>query len=525
MVRSNEGVEIGPNQRITARPYGPVQVDTINKTCAHVDHPLNPCVMESDMTLPLPDVTSLDARFPPIEFGFDLREDPEFEPPPGVVALRGKGRVHLRVAVGAHYFFTCLAEREPDFATVTEFMNSTLDPSSPHRFRGRNFSHDKEWNGATSSRYAKLIGIAFMAEHAGSTWFAPIDWAHELECTDGTMCFRKQDPDGDGPDYLAAPFDPVGSGTPDPFYVLEFKGRKQQVTFKSPDFDRWRAQATNIDCVDENGTHRTVKSWVLAFNYAFEQGVGGRTCSTLLVDDPEAGRPDAPPIEPTRESIAPIIRAHLARQCRKLGAGNLIGAVLGGRLPERSPALPRTYFIDHPKLGGRRYIGWFGSWGPSGEVLWSSNPGSRAPGSAFDGLYIDVNLEGPTFRGHAHARVRGRGPRKPSLDVFVHGQTPWPGSRQEIEAWLEQLLGRGPGGEFFIGQDATMLRECMHTQLGRALTGVPFVDPIELFESARGEDAPHAIQVIRNGSALASSRAVRPAEDDHEWWLSSPRND
>jgi hypothetical protein len=397
-------------------------------------------------------------------------------------------------------------------------MNSTLDPDAPHRFIGRNFSLDKEWNGATSSRYAKLVGIAFMAEHAGSTWFSPIDWTEDLESTDGKMSFRKLDPDDDGPDYLAAPFDPAASGTPDPFYVLEFKARKQRVTFDSPTFGKWRAQAANIDCVDASGKHRSLKSWVLAFNYAFEQSGVGRDCSTLLVDDPKVGRPDSRPIEPTRESITPIIRAHLARQCQKLGAGNLVGPILGGRLPERTPIFPQTYLINHPKLGGRRYIGWFGSWGPGGEVIWSSGPRSGVARWGVDHLYMDVQVDGQGF--HAHARLRGRGQTRAHVDVFVHRPGPWAASPQDVESWLRQALEGSAGADFFIGQDATMLRTCLHTRRGVALTGTPFADPIELSQRALGGDSPYTVQVIRNGSALASSQAVRPAEDDLDWWMS-----
>ena len=465
------------------------------------------------------DAADLATRFPPVQLGFDLREEPGLTPPPGVAALRGRDSLSVNLAVGAHYFYTCLTHREPSFNIVQEFLDSTTDTSAPHTFIGSNWSDDDEWNRSLSKQYSKLVGIAFMATHAESTWFARVKWNSPFGPHDDRVRFRKQDPDMLGPDFVAAPFDPEQSGLPDPFHVLEFKGRSAEVSFDSPAFGKWRSQARNIVCRDADGDERSLKSWVLAFNYAFEVRGRGRTHSALLVDDPLAGPPDVERMAPTRRNIEPIIRAHLARNARKLGAGMLTHGLLSGRVPER-PRWPQLFRIDHPKTRGRLYVGGFASLDPTGSLVWSSAPVPPMLGALhhYGHAHIDVEVHGPD---HAflHARVRHRGQGRVALvDVHVHGGMPGLQTDADARRWLESMLGGSRRDQLFLGQDATMLRGALQTPVGQGLVGTPFTDLVQV-QGGHGEgESPKFIQVLRNGSALASAHAVEAVEPGPDWW-------
>lgn len=189
------------------------------------------------------DVTG-QTTYPRVELGFGLREEPGFTPPPGVAELRGRPTVNVDLARGAHYFFTCIVHDTPSYQDVEKFLRWTLGADGPHRFIGSSFSEDSEYNIDLSKTFSKLVGIGFMSEYAGSTWFASLSrkrWESGITSPGGVYTFAKVNPEDDGPDYLAATFDPSAAGVVDPLFALEFKGRAERVEFDHAKFHAWRA--------------------------------------------------------------------------------------------------------------------------------------------------------------------------------------------------------------------------------------------------------------------------------------------
>jgi len=450
---------------------------------------------------------TLAAAYPPPTLAFELKRTRGFVPPPAVGKLADS--VTLNLALGAHYFFTLVQHRQPTFGLVDDFLSFSTARNGVHVFHGSSFGDDTEFAGSYSQQFAKIVGVAFMAEYAESTWFAPLSrlWNDGLRAPRGRIALRKRHPTKDGPDHLAAPFDPTVTRTKDPLYVVEFKGRTGQVDFKHAAFVEWRKQARNI-VASAGGREIKLKSWVLAFNYAFEN-LGTRN-STLLVEDPWTARADRPPLEATRGNIAFVVREHLARQCAKFDAGFLAAPVLEGRALEQPlTVMPRVYKVRHPALRNRRYVGYFAARGPNGELVCLPGPLTRMPSP----LVVEVLGENP-FR---TAVVRVGSPRSPH-HIFIEHDAPTNSPERTLRQIIRSIL-QGDEDTIFIGQDATMLRACMQTPVDAELGGEPFTEMIEFqgIANVDQEAGQGFVQVLRNGGLLADSSVVIE-EENAEWW-------
>lgn len=388
-----------------------------------------------------------------------------------------------------------------------------------HRFTGTRFTGDSEDGRALSTRFAKLVGISFMSEHADATWFAPMEslWDEGLLVSEGTVRFKKPRPGDDGPDYLAAPFDPTVS-TSDPLVVLEFKGRSQRFGFGTEVFKKWRKQAVNISCFGQDGMPRNLKSWVIEFAYAFEGTGGSSRHSTILVDDPPTGPADAPVIERGRGIIERVVREHLSNQCTRLGAGRIARSVLFGERLAPQRDFPTTYLIKDPRLGDRRFIGVFGTWDIDGELTISANQQIIGLPSKFD-IIAEANIESANGWGHVSIRTKS-GDELTMVDIRLSTKGSWT-SKRELEDYVRQWLVGARGAQVFIGQDATMLRTAIATAWGQPLEGTPFTVPIQFSTVANPKDGVHSVQVLRNGAVFADANAVTVAsQDSKDWWMS-----
>ena len=476
--------------------------------CSHDDEPLEAVACDARSMLK-PDAAALAREFPPQSFVLDLRKVRGFVAPPGVSKLVGD--VTLNLALGAHYFFTAVQGREPTFGLVQDFLSFSTQRDGRHVFTGSSLGGDAESNASYSNLFAKIVGVAFMSEHADATWFAPLLrlWGTGLSTPAGTIDLRKRHPKKDGPDFLCAPFDPSASASLDPLYVLEFKGRTGALTFDHGAFKSWRSQARNIQAKSPTGAVN-LKSWILAFNYAFEHGTG-REQSALLVEDPWTETERAEPLEPARASIETVVREHIARQCSKLGAPLLAPAVLAGRRVENGSMLPAIFRVRHPRLSNRRYIGGFATWGLDGELCWTTGP--RHPWASDYELFVDA--VGAPF--HAHVRVRGRGSSPTSrvvAEVFAGG----PMSRADLERLVRSVVSGG-GGDLFVGQDAAMIRACVRARRGQPLDDEAFTTMLDVRGegSAEGE-AVGFVQLLRNGSVIADAQLVETEKAPDAWW-------
>ncbi|MCC6639810.1 MAG: hypothetical protein IT386_01460 [Deltaproteobacteria bacterium] len=386
-------------------------------------------------------------------------------------------------------------QKTVSYGAIHDWIALSVPGQAPHRFTGTSLGEDSEVGGDLSSTFAKVVGLAFMSEYAGACWFKVLRplWDAVLATAQGNVEVSKVRPDDDGPDYLAAPFDPASAVQGGPFYAVEFKGKKAKVEFASETFKGWSRQAANISLRGQNAAVN-LKSWVLAFNYGFERAGGSREESTLLVEDPEIA-PDAPALEPDRVNGSSIIRDHLSRQCVVLGASILAPHVRLGRSLEGAKDLPPVYRIDHQRLKNRRYIGHWFSLTPQGDLI--ATP--EAPSTQWR-----VIERGPRW-------LVVRGPEG-IVEVAIHhdGPASWRGAQ-----WLERLLwGRGA---IFIGQDATMLRRCTQVATADALDGEPFQDELHFADAAGDGPYPSEVRVLRNGNVVATGATVELDESD--FWL------
>lgn len=466
------------------------------------------------------DLGAAQLQFPPVVFGFELKKTPGFVPPAPVARLRDS--VRLNLALGAHYLYTCQQTRQPSYHLVSQFLEYTAQGASPHRFSGESFGDDTEFSVANSSYFSKFVGVAFMSEYAGTTWYANLRglWGRSIPSASSPILLRKRWPKKNGPDYLAADFAPDPQRQLDWLYALEFKGHGGKVQFTSPSFADWSTQAANISALDFNeNKEKRLKSWVLCFNYAFDNDQSDREHSTLLVEDPWVGPPEAPMLAAQKGVRTFIIRHHLARQCRNLGLRGLGAHVLRGQVPEVRESLPPVYRVDHPQLRNRRYVGAWADWGPDGELMLGTLDSDPLH------LMSSARLRILVDRGDAHIAVlRLVHPtrQKVGVDIFVDIRVldPMRISQQDIDAWVVRLL-RGSHPRLFIGQDAGMIRTSMRTPAGREVGGEEFTDPIE-FVDTRQSDTPRSdtsyLQVIRNGGLITTVDRVTLEEDSGQWW-------
>lgn len=450
-------------------------------------------------------------------FGFQLKNTIGFEPPAAISALRDS--VNINLASACHYFYTCVERDEPAFTLVDEFNRLSIRSRESHAFRNCALSRDNEIANARSSSFAKLIGIGFMARYARSTWFCPVNRVEPpLTVGDSVIARVGRKRPGDGPDYLSSEFDPTrapnNTSTVSP---LEFKGRSRALHFTSKQFQKWRAQATNIEARTNKNRIVPMKAWMLAFNYACVETKGCRESSALLVEDPwchDTGEENSLDVEvPLHESV---IREHLSRQCRNLGWSMLGEHVVLGQALRSATQSPKLYRLKDPKAHGRRYIGRWATWGLGGELIpaISSGLGSRICGD------IEILIRAHDYNtGYVEATIYRRNCAPWRLQI--HGASP--PSRFSWENWIRELIERDTQSAFFVGQDADMLKTCLRTPLEKRLAGPSFREALSI---SRGDgvvdvekrpESPHgSISLLENGSLIASADLVEPDEESQE---------
>ncbi len=425
------------------------------------------------------------------------------------------------MALGIHYFYTLVEAGAVSFGALLDFLSLTDLAAPTHQFLGKTLSNDVAMANGLSNKFGTLIGIGFMAEYAETTWFCPLPSKGRLvlDSPSTKLTVTRGESGKSWPDYLAAPFNPreKAVGAMGAFYPLEFKGTGASIDFEDSRFQDWQEQSTNISVRSAGDKALALKSWILAFNYRCRDKPARHPSSTLLVLDPRVGPEEAP----LPDSAAPIIREHLARQCRKLGLGGLAPMVLSGVRPEGSNYVPPVFRILHSRFSDRRYVGRFAAWGLNGELIAiSHNPLlSSFPVGDID-LRVDAYFRG-AMHAHIHIESRKATANQARIDVNVIGELSagWTGSR--VRSFILSLL-QGQGNGVFIGQDAKMLRQCMRTPPTIELTGGEFDTPFEYFDPGAvdvGEEGlpAGAVQVLRNGSVLANPRLVELVEED--FWL------
>jgi hypothetical protein len=479
-------------------------------------------------TMAILDEANLRAKFDVdgcYEFNLRLSTASGFTPPQKVKLLAKSSSVKVNLALGIHYFYTAVEKGEVSFGALLDFHARTVPNLTPHRFTGRSLSIEEEEANVLSNRFARFLGIGFMAEYVDATWFFPLPKHGRavLHTRSGEVTLSRAKSKMRWPDYLAAPFNPERSHAKSlgAFYPLEFKGRTASIDFEDSQYRAWLDQSTNIAIRSVDGKPLRMKSWVLALNYRCIDRPAKHEASTFLIHDPQIGSDNAP----LPASAGSIIRSHLARQCRKLGMASLSAFVESGVWPEGRRHWPQVYRIRHrdPGFKDRRYVGRFITWGLNGEptaVPEDSLSFGLSPPIVLDGVFHG-RFRGPRDWVECHVHIDSR--RSGTFEVHVDspGRT-W--TEDRVRSLLNAVLRGSMRRGVFIGQDAKMLRSCISTPLSDEPSGDEFEIPFEVSDLGAGDKADSqeglpvgAVQVLRNGSVIANPGLLEPVED--EFWV------
>ncbi len=448
-------------------------------------------------------------------FDYELKRDAAFAPPPAMEDLQDT--VPLDLQQGVSVYFSVVEHRTPTFGALADFAALSVPANEPHRFLGR-ARRDAEIAVADSNRFAKFLGLAFMYEFAGSTWFAPVQrlLGRTLPFGRNRALRVKKQHKGDGPDYLGAAFDPV-KARGNALHAIEFKGRSGgRVKLEHNVFSTWEQQAENLRLETTERRLFPIKSWVVASNFAFAEATSGRKKSALLVSDPIA--PTGGRFDGENDSLLaePVIREHIARQCRVLGFQSLAAGVSTGTALDRDTpeATPYVFKLRDPNTRERRYIGNFYIVSPRGDLV-PAPDGFGVPWGLLAGR-ADIEIEG--FGPHGiHVRFRGGARPGHHIDIHIHGSPSGVSDRRVREAIYNFLSG---GRRIFLGQDATMVRDCLASPRGVLPRGRSFEEEFTLsvqgadFERLSDEGERGPLRVLRNGAVFASADMVEPGEDD-----------
>jgi hypothetical protein len=128
---------------------------------------------------------------------------------------------------------------------------------------------------------------------------------------------------------------------------------------------------------------------------------------------------------------------------------------------------------------------------------------------------MDIDIDTPRWR--ARIRREALPLSRTIVHVIVYGNPPPGWGEQRIRSLLTS--GATGQGAFFIGQDARMLRQCITTPASEELVGGEFDTPFQFVDTGADtvveEELPGGtVQVIRNGSIIASSGLMEPVEED-----------
>jgi hypothetical protein len=247
---------------------------------------------------------------------------------PVPVSLRADPRIDIAAAstplnLGAlflhHYFDSYPAAPPHPDPSRFEYLD-LVSPAADFRF------HDFVAHASTVKKRALSteLGQAFcrlmLQDHFGVTFFAHMGDVLDKPAHAALNGVRvKRASRGDVPDYLCSDV----HATP---FVAEAKGRFSTINFTAPAFTDWRQQFKRISVLDQLGSIRSVKGFIVATQFGTEHS---RRKSCVYVEDPETL--GELPIGDNAPSLGRFAAAiHYSYIFRKLGLRPLASALLHG---------------------------------------------------------------------------------------------------------------------------------------------------------------------------------------------------
>lgn len=296
-----------------------------------------------------------------------------------------------------HHYFLAKYGDDANDTGVYEYERM-LTTGSDWRFRGAGIGGDKESKRNASNELGKAFARWFLDEHLSITYFCPLEYLLGRKNPDGTQWKRKDY--GDLPDYVC------GKTNTD-VNLLEAKGRYQSVTFRTKEFNNFRAQIQRAQLLDAQGCLLQVKGFISVARWATEDRP--RVSSKLLVEDPSTeGEPTGSNGYPRYVGLS-MVAGHYAAVLERLQLPLHAEVVRDfERMPEQTGARRGIWKCISGSLSGRRFVGgvlpdrFVSTWGPwwpflegvelqrFGRFIRRDSPFVLAPPMRFFGLEEEV---------------------------------------------------------------------------------------------------------------------------------------
>lgn len=249
-----------------------------------------------------------------------------------------------------HYYTDTYGVRPPNPNHANFEYLRFLDSCQDFRFLADRVSI----SGAHKRNLSYSLGQAFcryfLYEFCGITYFAHMDKVLNKKthpAFNGIQINRKTI--GDVPYYLCA------KSVSKP-YIAEAKGRFSSISFHSAEFDDWRKQFERIEIVDNDGTTKRLKGFIVGTKFTTDSNRSTNK-SKLFAEDPETTGKNNLSDNDTRVGTG-CLAIHYSRLMSKLGLKLLSQSLEEGfnvskELQYRLP----VWQCKYPPLEGEKFVG------------------------------------------------------------------------------------------------------------------------------------------------------------------------
>lgn len=249
-----------------------------------------------------------------------------------------------------HHYHNDFWGISPSNANYSNFNYlSFLHSSEDFRFLAERVSINGAHKRTISYTLGQTFCRYFLYEFCNITYFAHMDKVLNKKthpAFDGLQVKRISN--GDVPDYLCA--ESVNS-----IFIGEAKGRFENISFTSSEFQDWRNQFDRIKVYDKHNIPKKVKGYIVGTKFTTNKNANYNK-SKILVEDPET--------KGEEQSKNDFL---LGRGCIAIHYSNIIsklGLEFMAYCLEEGLAMPRNYEYDlpiwqcnHPALKGQRFVG------------------------------------------------------------------------------------------------------------------------------------------------------------------------
>jgi hypothetical protein len=256
-----------------------------------------------------------------------------------------------------HYYLDSHGKVPPDPDPAQFEHLQFLLPTKDFRIQGDGIGKSTSIRRHRSNELGHAFCRWFLHDHLNITYFAHMEHVLRRSLHRAFAGYRvERTSAGDTPDYFCAE-------SVDKIFLSEAKGRYSSVSFRSAEFNSWRAQFDRVAIKDRAGHARSVKGYIVATRFATETKPTIK--STIFAEDPQTHGDGPLGPEDAFELGATVISAHYADIAAKLNQPILASALSNGFAVPDEILFPVTIWtFQIAPLKGLRFVG---GYYPSGE--------------------------------------------------------------------------------------------------------------------------------------------------------------